>query len=59
MMICPETYYEEYLKGKIEAGMLADFVILDHNPMMVPVHQIHEIQVTETWMNGKKVYSKA
>ena len=51
--------FEEHLKGKIEAGMLADFVILDHNPMMVPVHQIHEIQVTETWMNGKKVYSKA
>lgn len=51
--------FEEHLKGKIAVGMLADFVILDQNPMMVPVHQIHEIQVKETWMNGKKVYSKA
>ncbi len=51
--------FEEHRKGKIEEGMLADFVILDFNPMMIPVHKIHEIQVKETWMNGKKVYSKA
>ena len=51
--------FEEQIKGKIEAGMLADFVILDQNPMHTPIHDIHNIQINETWMNGRKVYSKS
>ena len=50
--------FEDYLKGKIQKDMLADFVILDQNPMDVPIHKIHEIQVLETWLDGKRVYSK-
>ncbi len=50
--------FEDYLKGKIQKDMLADFVILNKNPMEVPVHEIHTIQVLETWLDGKKVYSK-
>ncbi len=50
--------FEENIKGKIEAGMLADFVIIDKNPMTVPAHEIHHIQVLETWIDGKQVYTK-
>ena len=48
--------FEENLKGKIQEGMLADFVILDKNPYTVPVQQIHTLCVEETWLDGKRVY---
>lgn len=48
--------FQEHLKGKIEAGFLADFVILEKSPYDVPVNQIHNISICETWLDGKKVY---
>lgn len=50
--------FEENIKGKIETGMLADFVIVDKNPMTVPAHEIHHIQVLETWIDGKQVFKR-
>ncbi|MBQ7888590.1 MAG: amidohydrolase [Erysipelotrichaceae bacterium] len=49
--------FEEHIKGKIEAGMLADFVILKESPYDVKPEEIHQIHIFETWMNGHKVYS--
>ncbi|PCE66754.1 amidohydrolase [Sediminicola luteus] len=44
--------------GSIEKGKFADLVILEKDPRKVDPHQISEIQVLETWMDGRKVYSK-
>jgi predicted amidohydrolase YtcJ len=51
-------YFEENSKGSITKGKLADFVILDKNPMKVDPKTINEIQVLETIKEGKSVYKK-
>lgn len=42
--------------GMLKPGMKADFVILDGDPMTVPVRQIADIKPLSTWVDGKAVY---
>jgi len=48
--------FEESVKGKIEPGMLADFVLLDCDPFAVPADTIREIRVLATYIGGREVY---
>lgn len=50
---------EEGQKGTIEAGKLADLVILDADPTAVPSADILKIAVVETFKEGKSVYRAA
>jgi len=49
-------YFEEKTKGSLEPGKLADFVILDKNPLKVEPMTIKEIQVVETVKEGESIY---
>ncbi|TYB76058.1 amidohydrolase [Bizionia saleffrena] len=50
--------FDEHLKGTLENGKLADFVILDKNPLKVEPMAIKEILVMETIKEGVAIYEK-
>jgi hypothetical protein len=50
-------HHEENTKGSIEAGKLADFVILSRDPTQGDPNTIDRIKVTETIKEGKAIYT--
>ena len=50
--------FQEEIKGSIEVGKLANFVILNKNPLDLSKDDIKTLQVVETIIRGKTVYKK-
>ena len=50
--------FEEQDRGSLEPGKLADFVILDRNPLTVPPMAIRDVQVVETIIGGERVSAR-
>lgn len=48
--------FEENLKGSLEPGKWADFVVLDTDLMTATPHQILEAKIVATWVGGEKVF---
>lgn len=48
--------FEEGHRGRIKPGLLADFVVLDRNPLTTPVDDIRAIRVLETVKEGKPIW---
>lgn len=49
--------FEEGIKGSIEVGKHADFVILSGNPLTLPPAELLQLKVMKTISRGKTVYS--
>ena len=50
-------HFEEKMKGSIEVGKLADFVILDKDPTAIDPESLDTIKVQETIKEGVTIYS--
>ena len=48
--------FEENIKGSIEKGKLADFVVLSRDPYLIPHDEIGNITVEMTILGGNIVY---
>lgn len=48
--------FDEKIKGSLEVGKLADFIILKEDILKSPVDHLKDIQVEETYIDGKLVY---
>ncbi len=44
--------------GSLQKGQLADFILLDKDPLTIPSSQLTEIEVLKTFVDGKEVWSK-
>ena len=51
-----EQYGEQRSRGSLEAGKLADLVVLDGNPLKVDPMKIKDIKVVATIKEGKTIY---
>lgn len=51
-----KQYFEENSKGTLAEGKLADFVILDKNPLKIDPLKINEITIVESIKEGKTIY---
>jgi predicted amidohydrolase YtcJ len=53
-----EQYDEGHRRGSLEPGKIADFVILDRNPLKADPMAIKDINVVETIKDGVTIYSR-
>src|SRR5690606_40283703 len=44
--------------GSIEVGKLADFVVLDDDPLDTAPEDLGKLTVAQTWVDGTKVYQR-
>ncbi|MDZ7633563.1 MAG: amidohydrolase [Bacteroidales bacterium] len=51
--------FEEDIKGTLEPGKLADFVVLDRDITNIDPVEIWHMKVQQTWVGGKKVFDRS
>ena len=50
--------FMEQLTGSLETGKRADFIVLDQDIMQIPAKDIASLRVAETWVDGKRVFTR-
>ena len=50
--------FEEKEKGSLEKGKLADLIVLDRDILTCPVDEVRSVQVEQTYLGGKLVYTR-
>ncbi|WP_266367300.1 amidohydrolase [Tellurirhabdus rosea] len=48
--------FEDHLRGSIEPGKQADFVVLQQDIMKIPVPQLRNVKTAQTWIGGEKLF---
>ncbi len=47
---------EEKVKGSLEVGKLADFIVLDRDVLTIPKDELKNVKVLQTYVGGQLVY---
>lgn len=47
---------DEKETGRLSPGLRADFVILEDDPLAVPVAELDDLKIRSTWIDGKPIY---
>lgn len=50
--------FEEGRKGSLEAGKLADFIVVDRDVLTIPHDELKDVQVLRTYVGGELVYER-
>jgi len=50
--------FDEDIKGTLETGKLADFVVLSENILKIDPVKIRNVDILQTYLGGKKVFEK-
>lgn len=50
--------FSEKERGSLEPGKLADFIVLNNDPLTCPLDEFPNIEVLQTYVDGKPVFSK-
>ena len=50
--------FEEKEKGSLEAGKLADLIVLDRDLLQCDLDAVKDTQVEQTWLGGRIVYQR-
>ena len=50
--------YEENIKGSVEVGKLADLIVLDRDILNMDTHELHNVKVDMTMIDGVAVYER-
>jgi hypothetical protein len=51
--------FEENIKGSLEPGKLADFIVIDRDVLTLPADELKDVKVLQTFVNGQSVYDGA
>ncbi len=51
--------FDENIKGSLEPGKLADFVVLDRDITTIDPVDIWDLKVQQTWVGGRKVFDRS
>jgi predicted amidohydrolase YtcJ len=54
----PYLSWEEDIKGTLEPGKLADFVVVDRDPLTIPEMELLTMNFDQTYVGGKLVYER-
>ena len=48
--------FDEAHVGQLRTGMRADFLIVEDDPLAMPVGRLHALRLRSTWVDGSPVY---
>lgn len=50
-------YGEEDIKGSLETGKLADFIVIDRDPLEIPKEELRDVKILRTYKNGELIFN--